>query len=138
MFELHPQLAKDCIPISRLKLCRVLLMNDANYPWCILVPERPNISEIYQLSHNERGQLGEESAFVAEAMARAFQPDKMNIASLGNKVPQLHIHHIARYKSDPAWPEPIWGKQPPQPYSKSESMRTIALLEAAFDAILDI
>lgn len=138
MFELHPQLAQDCIPISRLKLSRVLLMNDANYPWCILVPERPNITEIYQLSQPERCQLGEESAFLAEAMAQAFAADKMNVASLGNSVPQLHVHHIVRRTNDPAWPGPVWGKLPAKPYTEAESMRVIALLEEAFDQLLGL
>lgn len=138
MFELHPQLAQDCIPISRLKLSQVLLMNDANYPWCILVPERPNISEIYQLSQAERCQLGEESAFLAEAMAKAFNADKMNVASLGNIVPQLHVHHIVRRRADPAWPAPVWGKVPAKPYTEAESLRAIALLEEAFDQLLGI
>ena len=136
MFELDPQLARDCISLSRLKLCEVLLMNDATYPWVILVPERAGVSEIYQLAPADRSQLMEESAFVAQAMAQAFAADKMNVAALGNVVPQLHIHHIARHKSDPAWPGPVWGKTKPTPYTEAELLRTVALLEEAFDDVL--
>ena len=136
MFELHPQLARDCVSLSRLKLCEVLLMNDATYPWIILVPERPGVSELYQLTPADRHQLMEESAFVAQAMAQAFTADKMNVAALGNVVPQLHIHHIARHKNDPAWPGPVWGKTAAVPYTEAELLRTVALLEQAFDNVL--
>ena len=136
MFELHPRLAEDCIPLSRLQLCRVLLMNDASYPWVILVPERPDVTEIYQLAPDDRRQLMEESAFVAQALARAFAADKMNVANLGNVVPQLHIHHIVRHHGDPAWPAPVWGRHAPRPYAEAELMRTVALIEEAFDQLL--
>lgn len=120
MFELHPQLAKDCLLIEELTLCSVLLLNDSNYPWLILVPRRDNIREIFELSEADQVQLMRESSAVAAMMARHFAADKMNVAALGNQVPQLHIHHIARYTSDVSWPGPVWGVVPPQPYSEQQ------------------
>ena len=106
MFEVHPKLAQDCIAMGKFRLCRLLLMNDANYPWFILVPEREGVTEIYQLSHEHQQQLLRESSRFARGLAEDFGADKMNIAALGNVVPQLHIHHIVRYRNDPAWPAP--------------------------------
>ena len=117
-FELHPQLAADTIEIGQLTLCRVLLMNDANYPWLILVPQRPGLREIFELNTDEQIQLIHESSRVAQLMHAHFKADKMNIAALGNMVPQLHIHHIARYKTDLAWPAPVFGAHPARPYPK--------------------
>ena len=95
-------------------------MNDANYPWVILVPRREAISEMHQLDESDQLQLMRESIFVAGKMQVHFQADKMNIAALGNVVPQLHIHHIARFKDDPAWPKPVWGVLPAMAYTKAE------------------
>ncbi|HEX7362082.1 MAG TPA: HIT family protein [Bryobacteraceae bacterium] len=120
MFELHPQLARDTLSLGKFVLCRLLLMNDANYPWFILVPERENIREIHELSDEDRRELWNESALLSRALTAVFHPDKLNIAALGNQVPQLHVHHIVRYKSDPAWPAPVWGKLPPRPYYSAE------------------
>ena len=119
-FILHPALKKDCIEITRLELCQVLLMNDAQFPWLILVPQRNNISEIYQLSATEQQQLTRESSFIAAKLAQLYDADKINIAALGNRVPQLHIHHVVRYKTDKAWPAPIWGKFDAIAYSDRE------------------
>ena len=93
-------------------------MNDCNYPWFILVPDRANIREIYQLETVERRQLLDESCLLSRFLMDTFNGDKLNIAALGNLVPQLHLHHVVRYESDPAWPSPIWGKHPARPYSK--------------------
>ncbi len=120
MFELHPQLAADCIELGRFQLCRLLLMNDANYPWCILVPERAGVSEVHELQAEDRLLLLDESCTLAAGMAQAFAADKMNVAALGNVVAQLHVHHIARYRTDPAWPAPVWGKVPARPYAEAE------------------
>ena len=120
MFEVHPKLAHDCITIGSFGLCRLLLMNDANYPWFILVPEREGVTEIYQLSQADQGQLLRESSLLAERLSRDFRADKMNIAALGNVVSQLHIHHIVRYRSDPAWPAPVWGKTVAKPYKEEQ------------------
>lgn len=116
MAELHPQLAKDCIEIGRFPLCRVLLMNDANYPWFILVPDRKGAREIYQLTEADQQQWLRESAELSRAIVALFRPDKLNIGALGNRVPQLHIHYIARYQDDPAWPRPVWGQVPAKAY----------------------
>ena len=125
MAALHPQLEKDCIYIGRLKLCHLLLMNDANYPWFILVPDREQTSEIHQLCREERWQLMEESNLLTRCLQELFAPDKLNIAALGNVVPQLHVHHIVRFIDDPAWPRPAWGQVAVRPYHADESGRII-------------
>lgn len=117
MFELHSQLAKDCYQLGSFPLCRLLLMNDSNYPWFILVPQRVNVREIYELSAADQQQLLRESSHLAQTLAEVFAADKMNVAALGNMVPQLHVHHIVRYQSDAAWPAPVWGKVAAQPYT---------------------
>ncbi|MGB2041401.1 MAG: HIT domain-containing protein [Porticoccaceae bacterium] len=109
MFELHQRLQADTALIGQLPLCSALLSRDANYPWVILVPRRADIAEIYQLSPEDRQQLLLESCALAEAMETIFQSDKLNIAAIGNLVPQLHLHHVVRYKTDAAWPGPVWG-----------------------------
>jgi diadenosine tetraphosphate (Ap4A) HIT family hydrolase len=114
---LHPQLEKDCIVLGKLDLCAVLLMPDANYPWLILVPQRENISEIYQLSESDQQQLMRESSKVSRVLAELFNADKINVAALGNMVPQLHVHHVARFRTDAAWPAPIWGAVAAKEYS---------------------
>jgi diadenosine tetraphosphate (Ap4A) HIT family hydrolase len=118
MASLHPQLASDTVRLGRFKLCHLLLVNDANYPWFILVPDREDITEIYQLHKNDQQSLLEESVLLSEILAKEFTADKLNIAALGNIVPQLHIHHIVRYKNDPAWPAPVWGQQKAIAYSE--------------------
>lgn len=120
MFELHPKLQQDCLVIGKFPLCYLLLMNDSNFPWFILVPERENITEIYQLEEPDQIQLTKESAFLAKNLASHFVADKINIAALGNKVSQLHIHHIIRYQDDIAWPAPVWDKADPVPYTEQE------------------
>ena len=116
-FILHERLAADCLVVGDWPLCRVLLMNDSNYPWLILVPRRPNLREIYQLDANDRAQFLAESCALGEALMQQFAGDKLNVAALGNMVPQLHIHHIVRKVGDAAWPAPVWGKLPTQPYA---------------------
>ena len=136
MFELHPQLAKDCLSLGRLPLCRVLLMNDANYPWFILVPEREGLRELHELAEADRRVLWEESALLARALVHAFAPDKLNVAALGNQVPQLHVHHIARYQHDAAWPAPVWGKLPAKPYFGAEAAKLMARVRPLLDSLL--
>lgn len=119
-FELDPRLAADCIVLGDFPLSRLLLMNDSQYPWFILVPRRVGVTEIYHLSPDERIQLMAESAELAEVIADSFAARKMNIATLGNVVPQLHLHHVARQENDPAWPGPVWGKHPPKPYARAQ------------------
>jgi diadenosine tetraphosphate (Ap4A) HIT family hydrolase len=117
MFELHPQLEGDCIPLGRFPLCRVLLMNESRYPWVILVPERPGITEMFELNEAEQLALMRESCAVAAHLKRVFAADKINVAAIGNLVPQLHIHHVVRYRSDAAWPAPVWGRFAPAIYA---------------------
>ena len=119
MTELHQQLQQDCLYLGRAKLCHLLLMKDANYPWCILVPDRDNISEIHQLEESDQQQLMRESSILSGSLEKVFKADKINIAALGNIVPQLHIHHVVRYRNDKAWPAPVWGAVKAQAYSEA-------------------
>ena len=131
MFELHPQLRKDCVVLGQQPLCQLLLMNDSNYPWFILVPDRDGIREIHQLDDADRAQLLHESCTLAEYLMRSFAGDKLNVAALGNQVPQLHLHHIVRYTTDPAWPAPVWGRHPPLAYSAQALDETRARVSGA-------
>jgi diadenosine tetraphosphate (Ap4A) HIT family hydrolase len=119
-FTLHPTLARDTVEVTRLPLCRVLLMNDRRFPWLILVPERDSVREIHQLSPADRAALIEEIAQGSQALERLFRPDKLNVGALGNIVPQLHVHLVARTAGDPAWPGPVWGSGAAVPYSEGE------------------
>lgn len=119
-FALHPQLAKDCIEIVDLPLCKLLLCNDSNYPWFILVPKVKNATDIYLLSDDQQQQLFKESKILSEVIMTEFKGDKLNVAAIGNMVPQLHVHHVVRYKSDISWPKPIWGQHPLENYTASE------------------
>ncbi len=130
-FSLHPQLLADTTHVTDLPLCKLLLLNDKNYPWTILVPARPGITELHQLTQTDQHQLLEESSQLATALEQLYQPDKLNIAALGNVVPQLHLHHIARFKTDTAWPAPVWGATAAQPYTAEEmSLARQNLLQA--------
>ena len=130
-FELDDVLANDTVVVGELPLCLVLLSRDANYPWCILVPKRQGKREIYHLAVEDRDQLMRESCHVAEVMADLFVPDKMNIAALGNSVPQLHIHHVARFKDDKAWPGSIWGVTAPAEYETEVLEQRVSRLRSA-------
>jgi diadenosine tetraphosphate (Ap4A) HIT family hydrolase len=116
-FVLHPQLAKDCAEVIDLPLDRVLLMNDANYPWLVLVPRRPGLRELYELTDVDLATFWRESAEVGRRLMAHFGGLKFNVAALGNQVPQLHVHHVVRFEEDPAWPRPIWGAVPMAPYA---------------------
>lgn len=119
-FELHPILASDTIEITRLPLCRVLLMKDRRFPWLILVPERQEVREIQDLPPADRAELIEEITRASEVLTDLFRPDKINVGALGNLVPQLHMHVVARTTTDPAWPGPVWGSGPPLPYEPKD------------------
>jgi diadenosine tetraphosphate (Ap4A) HIT family hydrolase len=127
-WSLHPQLAKDTISIGDLPLSRVLLINDANYPWLLLVPRRVGVSEMIDLDEVEQAQLWTEIARTGRALKAVTECDKLNIAALGNVVPQLHVHVIARRAGDAAWPKPVWGAVPPIDHDKYEVDRFIAAL----------
>ncbi len=124
MIKLHPQLEKDCIVLGEFSLCALLLLNDSNYPWFILLPNRENVKEIHQLSNEDQQQYMAESMFFSRCLEQVFKPDKLNIAALGNVVPQLHIHHIARFIEDASWPTPVWGAVPATPY-QAETINSI-------------
>jgi len=108
-FTLHPQLEKDTTHIGDFPLCKVLLSRDDSVPWLILVPKVENLREIHHLPMEQQQQFLVESQQVSKALETLFSPDKLNLGALGNMVPQLHIHHVARFTSDIAWPGPIWG-----------------------------
>ena len=128
MFELHQRLREDCIKIGDFELCTLLMMNDSAYRWFILVPRREGVSEIFHLSAEDQLQLMRESSFLSELLSVHFRADKMNVASIGNVVPQLHVHHVVRFRNDPAWPAPVWGKAQPIPYGDDEKGLLIAEL----------
>ena len=119
-WTLHPQLAADTVAVGDLPLARVRLAKDANYPWLILVPRRAGVSELTDLPEDEQVQLLGEIASCAEALKATVPCDKLNIATLGNMVPQLHVHVIARTKDDAAWPKPVWGAAPPRAYDAAD------------------
>ena len=131
-FQLHPTLANDTSLICSLDVCDVLLMDDSRYPWLILVPRVDDLRELHEVAPDTATVLWREirqCALLLEQHTGAF---KMNVAALGNMVPQLHIHIIARFESDPTWPGPVWGVGEPQPYSPTERTK----FSAAFNALV--
>ena len=116
-FTLHERLAADTITLDDWPLSRVLLMNDASYPWLILVPRRAGLKDFHDMAEADLAQATTEICAASRALQSRFRPDKINIGALGNMVPQLHIHVIARLRTDAAWPGPVWGAQPPVPYT---------------------
>jgi diadenosine tetraphosphate (Ap4A) HIT family hydrolase len=115
-FSLHPRLEADSIFVRDLYLSQLRLSNVKASPWLILVPRRANIREIFELEKNDRMQLMEEIAQTSKALSGLYAPDKINVAALGNQVAQLHVHIIARFTGDAAWPDPIWSRIPMDPY----------------------
>lgn len=126
-FMLHPQLEADSTFICKLKLCQMRLMDNALFPWVILIPEQSNLVEITDLTGTDYAVLSQEIYTVTGKLKSLFRADKMNVATLGNQVPQLHIHIIARVKGDEAWPAPVWGKGT-KPYGQQEKTAIIAKL----------
>jgi diadenosine tetraphosphate (Ap4A) HIT family hydrolase len=127
-FILHPRLRNDCHPVGDFSLSQVLLLDDRRYPWVILVPRRAGIREIHELSHPDRSTLLDESCRLGAFLLAAFNGDKLNLGALGNLVPQLHLHHIVRFSNDPAWPGPVWGHSPAQPYPADELTERLTVL----------
>ena len=119
-FNLHPDLSRDGIYLGSFPLCQVLLINDSAYPWFVLVPQRENIRDTIDLSKSDYEALWTESRTLSIAIMKLFDGEKLNVAALGNITPQLHLHHVVRFAADPAWPGPIWGVQPLQPYSDQQ------------------
>src|SRR3954451_14617069 len=117
-WTLHPKLLNDTVLLGDLPLSRVLVMNDANYPWLILVPRKADITEIIDLTETEQMRLMSEVTGVARALREVTACHKLNIAALGNMVPQLHVHIIARFRHDAAWPKPVWDVVPARAYER--------------------
>lgn len=129
-FALHAQLAQDCAVVGDLPLDRVLLMNDRNYPWCVLVPRRKGLRELYELGESDLAQFWRESALLGRLLMSYFGGEKLNVAALGNLVPQLHVHHIVRFRRDAAWPRPVWGAVPAAPYEGDELASVVSALRS--------
>lgn len=120
MFRLNERLAADTAAVCDLPLCTVLLMNDRAFPWLILVPRRAGPREFLDLSAADRGQLMDEIVLAQATLQELFRPDKLNVGALGNVVPQLHIHVVARFVYDRAWPGPVWGSGAAEHYAPAE------------------
>jgi diadenosine tetraphosphate (Ap4A) HIT family hydrolase len=131
-FVLDPRLAADSLPVTELPLSSLRLMLDANYPWLLLVPRRGGASEVADLDEADRAQLMREIVLVGEALRATTPCEKLNVAALGNMVPQLHVHIIARRREDPAWPKPVWGVAPAKPYAANAAEDLAARLAARF------
>src|ERR1700745_1539266 len=127
-WSLHSQLKKDTIDIGDLPLSKVLVIRDANYPWLLLVPRRPDAVEIIDLDEVAQAQLMTEISRAARALKEITKCDKLNIAALGNMVPQLHMHIIARRSGDAAWPRPVWGVVPPLAHDAEDVQNSITTL----------
>lgn len=129
-FHLHERLAADTLPVAELGLSRLLLMNNRLWPWLILVPRRDGLREFHDLDAAARGVLMEEIAAMSALLDRLGGADKINVGMLGNMVPQLHIHVIARRVGDPAWPGPVWGAGHAEPYGADDASAFIAAVRA--------
>lgn len=121
-FVLNPTLEKDTFFVADLPLSRLLLMNDARFPWLILVPRRADLRELVDLVPGDQAQLLEEINSVSRCLQQLFKPDKLNVAALGNMVPQLHIHIIARFEGDAAWLKPVWGVGSAEAYGDAKDV----------------
>ncbi|MFT6077062.1 MAG: diadenosine tetraphosphate (Ap4A) HIT family hydrolase [Myxococcota bacterium] len=128
MFKLHHKLKADAFLIKDLDLCQILLINNKLYPWFILVPRKPDLVEIIDLSESDQILLMKEISFFSTIVKKVFQADKLNIAALGNMVPQLHIHIIARFKDDPSFPKPVWVSDQLEKYNEKD-------LESVFESL---
>ncbi|MGH8079137.1 MAG: HIT domain-containing protein [Lysobacter sp.] len=133
-WQLHPQLGDDTHPVAQFDLSELRLMDDANHPWLILVPRVDGATELVDLDETQQQTLTREIARTSRALQNAFAPHKLNIAALGNLVPQLHVHVIARYREDIAWPRPVWGMATAQPYSPEMLVQRIRRLQDALSA----
>lgn len=137
MFTLDARLEQDTWLIGDLPLCRLLLSNDSNYPWFILVPRREGISELFQLDDSDQQLMWRETTELARVLNELFGAHKMNVATLGNVVSQLHMHVIVRYRTDAAWPAPVWGKLPAKPYAETQVSEMRSKLKQAFTFLED-
>jgi diadenosine tetraphosphate (Ap4A) HIT family hydrolase len=130
-FDLHPQLAADGLFVADWPLSRVLRMNDRNYPWLILVPRVADVREIIDLTEPDQQRLMAEIARASTALKALRRPHKINVGALGNMVPQLHVHVLGRDPKDPAWPKPVWGVAPADPFPPLEAEMEVAAWRAA-------
>ena len=130
-FSLDPRLAADTHPVAELVLSRLLLMDDARFPWLILVPRIVGARELIDLDLEDRRRLLDEISAVGRALEALLRPDKLNVAALGNVVAQLHVHVIARYTDDIAWPRPVWGAANARPYAPEEMIERVQALQRA-------
>ena len=130
-FSLHPQLAADTVPVLDLELCAVLLMDEVAWPWLVLVPRKPNLREFMDLDPAAQHRLMEEIVRAQRALQGLYRPDKLNVGALGNMVPQLHIHVIARIQGDPAWPGPVWGAKAKERCAPAELAKRVAAVREA-------
>ncbi|WP_188914281.1 HIT family protein [Salinarimonas ramus] len=133
-FALDPRLDGDTVPVGDLALSSVLLMNDARHPWLILVPRRAGMVEIADLSEADAAALMAEIRIASRVLLEVAKPDKINVGTLGNMVAQLHVHVIARFASDPAWPGPVWGQGTRIPYPPHAAQALLERLRTAFAA----
>jgi diadenosine tetraphosphate (Ap4A) HIT family hydrolase len=124
-FALHPRLAADCLVVTDLALCRVLLLNDSRFPWLVLVPRLAGAREIVDLAPADRLLLAEETDLATGALRSLCPTDKLNIAAIGNIVEQLHVHIVARQRSDAAWPGVVWGFGAATPYTATDAATRI-------------
>lgn len=134
MFALDQRLQQDTLVIGDFPLCRLLLSNDSNYPWFILVPRINGISEVFHLDVADQQKLWEETIGLAQLLNDGLGADKMNIGALGNVVSQLHVHVIVRKRDDAAWPAPVWGKHPARPYTQEQVVALRARLRELLPA----
>ena len=137
MFTLDTRLDQDTWLMGDLPLCRLLLSNDSNYPWFILVPRREGISELFQLDDDDQKLMWSETTTLARVLKELFGAHKMNVATLGNVVSQMHMHVIVRYRTDAAWPAPVWGKLPAKPYVEAQVSDIRSKLKQAFTFLED-
>lgn len=124
-FTLHPRLEADSHWVGELTLCQVRLISDQRFPWLLLIPQRPDITELHELNADDYTQLFAEIRQLAAPFQRLYQADKLNVATLGNMVPQLHLHLVARHSEDAAWPGPVWGNGQAIPYSEEDLTKHI-------------
>jgi diadenosine tetraphosphate (Ap4A) HIT family hydrolase len=135
MFALHPQLAADCHILGSFELNLLLMLNDAQYPWFVLVPQRADLSELYQLDADDAKRFWQESHEFSQQIMRIFNGNKLNVAALGNVVPQLHVHHIVRFTTDVAWPKPVWGVSPARALTAPQLDERITLLRSELTGV---
>ncbi len=128
-FALHERLAADTIKVASLELCELRLMNDARFVWALLIPQRDNLRESFELPEHERARLWQEVDQLGDFLQHETDADKINIGALGNMVPQLHVHVIARHRNDEAWPGPVWGVGQAKPLDDHERQTRLMMLQ---------